>query len=191
MCGRVHSRQTARRIFCRADCKRIHAVQTTLQVALRAVQSRRWESSCQRAVDCDIAGCLANHFWRRPASCCCFFNSRFEGGPSVAVGCSFCCESCVACCSIRCPRCRLPAMLDTCEAGMMSMDPSRRHVIETLSLRARRAAWRRSCHWRSLKEPRDALVRAECWLGAMTLNAQWNDAQWNAEGHDDVAQREL
>lgn len=190
MCGRVHSRQTARRIFCRADRKRIHAVQTALQVALRAVQSRRWESSCQRAVDCDIAGCLANHFWRRPASCCCFFNSRFEGGPSVAIGCSFCCESCVVRCSIRCPHCRLPAMLDTCGAGVMSMDPSRRHVIETLSLRARRAAWRRSCHWRSLKEPRVALVRAE-WLGAMTLDTQLDDAKLDDESQDDVARRDL
>ena len=42
------------------------------------------------------------------------------------------------------------------------MVPSRRYVIVTPSLRARRAAWRRSCHWRALRDPRVAVGRAGC-----------------------------
>jgi len=152
MCGRVHSRQTARRIFCRADCRRsLQLVKVLSRSNLLARHTRRWVSSFHRAMNGDALRARSSS--ALCASRCCFFDGC-RGQSTVSTGCvSGGCVSRVA--RSRPCRCRLPALAEPGVSGEMVMEPSRRHSSRTPSLRERRAAWRRSCHWRALRVPRD------------------------------------
>ena len=146
------------------------------KVALRAAQSWRWVSSSHRAVDCDIR--LDSWYSRSlRASRCCFFEAVARSLPSVSIGFGASASRVVSCVFV-CPRCRLPAVVvgvdaKTDGAGEMAIEPSRRHVTVTPSLRERRAAWRRSCHWRALSDPREPAGRAGCLDGI--VDAKSND----------------
>jgi len=156
ICGRVHSRHSIPRSLRRVsscasgDRERIQAVQAASQVALRADQSRRLVSSSRRANHGDVL--RARSASALFASRCCFFDDWLQAWPPESSGCLL--PSRVVLCSCPLPCCGLPAAMVESLGGEMRIDPSRRQVIETPSLRARRAAWRISCHWRALKEPR-------------------------------------
>jgi len=148
-CGRVHSRHSSphslRCTSSRASGEarvRIQAVQTALQVALRAAQLWRWTSSSHRAVVGDAL--RARCSLALSASRCCFFDSFFARPLSTVSigGCAL--LSCVVSLLFSGLYCGFPAVLGESLRGARMMVPSRRQVTVTPSLRARRAAWRRS-----------------------------------------------
>ena len=119
-----------------------------------------WASSFQRAVAGDAL--VARCSWALSASRCCFFDSFFAH-PLSTVSVNCCAPlSCVVSLLFSGLCCGLPAAQGGSLVGASVMVPSRRHVIVTPSRRARRAAWRRSCHWRALRDPRVAVGRAGC-----------------------------
>ena len=143
----------------RTTCERIQPVQVSWAIIQRACRRSGWESSSQRAVRC----CVALPSWysvRRAAlrvvSRCCFFESLgvMRAAPSVSLGDGTRSLRASFTASVSLPGCAR-RWWDP-PAGLLRVELEGKILTlcitsDTPSLRAKRAAWRTSFHWRAFR----------------------------------------